>query len=264
MKIYGHRGASAEFPENTLPAFQRVIDLNTDGVEFDVHLSSDGVPVVIHDDTVERTTRASGAVNSFTAEELGNLDAGGGYGVPTLRHVLDLVGSSLHLNIEIKSAEAGQAVIDEVVPRIGLRWAISSFDWDVLRFVRSRCPDADVWPLTFGPRSSIPAAADRVAAMDGVYPNALRMAEKLRKTKNVLDDALVLARDLGSSTISVNQFTLARESIDTIHRAGFASFVWTVNAPQRAEELAQWGVDSVCTDEPAEIVPARSSMLALA
>lgn len=264
VKIYGHRGASAELPENTLPAFQRVIDLGADGVEFDVHLSSDGVPVVIHDDTVDRTTRASGPVNSFTAEELGNLDAGAGYGVPTLRDVLDLVGTSLHLNIEIKSAEAGQAVIDEVVPRLGLRWAISSFDWEVLRFVRGQCPGADVWPLTFGPRDSIPAAADRVAAMDGIYPNALRMAEKLRRTRNVLEDALDLARDLKSSTVSVNQFTLTQESIDAVHRAGFATFVWTVNDPQRASQLDRWGVDSVCTDEPAVIVPARSSVLAVA
>ncbi len=85
MKIYAHRGASAEFPENTIAAFQRAIDLRADGIELDVHLSSDGVPVVIHDETVDRTTDATGAVNTMTAEQLGQLDAGASASRPSPR-----------------------------------------------------------------------------------------------------------------------------------------------------------------------------------
>ena len=251
MKIYAHRGASAEFPENTMASFQRAIDLGAGGIELDVHLSSDGVPVVIHDETLDRTSDATGPVDGLTAAELASLDAGRGYGVPSLAEVLDLIGTSLHVNIEIKSNRAGQAVIDEVGRRPELRWAISSFDWDVLRFVRHELPTADLWPLTYGPRASIAAAIDAVMADADTDPGVRRWAESLRTTGNVLEDALDLARDLGSSTLSVGQYGLTAEAIETIHADGFAAWVWTVDEPEHARELAGWGADSLCTNDPA-------------
>ncbi len=257
MKIYAHRGASAELPENTIAAFQRAIDLRADGIELDVHLSSDGVPVVIHDETVDRTTDATGAVNMMTAAQLGQLDAGRHQGVPTLAAVLDLIGSRLHVNIEIKSNQAGQAVIDEVGRRPELRWAISSFDWDVLRFVKSELPAADLWPLTYGPRESITATIEYISSQENVYPGAKRWAESLRTTGNILEAALDLADDLGSSTLSVGQYGLKEDAIRLIHDRGFAAWVWTVNDPERAGELATWGVDSLCTDEPAIMLRAH-------
>ncbi len=72
--IYAHRGASAEFPENTLAAFRRALELAVEAIELDVHLSADGVPVVIHDQTVDRTTDGSGAVHEMTVVELQALD----------------------------------------------------------------------------------------------------------------------------------------------------------------------------------------------
>ena len=259
MKIYAHRGASAEFPENTTAAFQRAIDLRADGIELDVHLSSDGVPVVIHDETVDRTTNGTGAINGMTAERLGQLDAGRGFGVPTLAAVLDLIGTHLHFNIEIKSNRAGQAVIDEVGRRPDLRWAISSFDWDVLRFVKGELPRADLWPLTYGPRESIAATVDYISGQDEIYPGARRWAESLRTTGNVLEAALDLGRDLGSTTLSIGQYGLKQDAIRLVHDHGFAAWVWTVDDPERAGELASWGVDSLCTDEPAIMLRADLS-----
>lgn len=257
MKIYAHRGASAEFPENTLAAFQRAIDLGVDGIELDVHLSSDGVPVVIHDDSVDRTTKATGPVDTLTAAELGELDAGRGYGIPTLAEVLDLVGTSLHVNIEIKSNRAGQAVIDEIGQRPNLRWAISSFDWGVLRFVKRERPESDLWPLTYGPKAGIAATVEYISSQEHIYPGARRWAESLRSTGNVLEAALDLARELGSSTLSIGQYGLTAQAIATVHEQGFAAWVWTVNEPERAGELAGWGVDSLCTDEPAIMLRAN-------
>src|SRR5690349_22308142 len=83
MQIYAHRGYSSAFPENTMSAFQGALDLGVYGVELDIHASADGIPVVIHDKSLDRTTNGSGLVTDRTAAELAALDAGNGQGVPT-------------------------------------------------------------------------------------------------------------------------------------------------------------------------------------
>src|SRR5215475_8462662 len=98
--IIGHRGASAVAPENTMAAFQAAIAAGADGVEFDVRLSRDGVPVIIHDDTLQRTVGLRKRVSDLTAEELHRVD------VPSLRELFELMsGNSLTLFLEIKSHE---------------------------------------------------------------------------------------------------------------------------------------------------------------
>ncbi len=113
MVILGHRGASAVAPENTLVAFRRALELGADGVELDVTLTRDGIPVIIHDDTLDRTTNGKGNVKNFTLEEIRQLDAGAWKGaefrgekIPTLDQVIDLFASTHPhplLNIELKA-----------------------------------------------------------------------------------------------------------------------------------------------------------------
>ena len=225
MSIYGHRGASAEQPENTLAAFRRAIELGVAGVELDVHLSADGVPVVIHDETVDRTTNGSGAVSDHTVDQLRTLDAGRGEYVPALAEVLTLFGPEQHVNIEIKSNAAGQAVIDVVDALPDLSWAISSFDWSVLRYVREQRPDADLWPLTYGAREAMDEFISRVSLMADTHPGAAAWAESLRTTPNVLDAALDLADQLGSTTLSVGQYGLTEAAVRLIHDRGYPSLV---------------------------------------
>lgn len=214
-KIYAHRGASVEYPENTLAAFHRALELGVYGIELDVHLSADGVPVVIHDDTVDRTTKGSGAVKDLTATELRKLDAGNGAVVPTLSEVLDLVGNEVHVDIEVKANLAGAAVLDEVRDR-DTRWLISSFDWDVLRFVRSQDPDAELWPLTYG----------------------------------ASEDALAVARELGSTTLAISHAGLDDDIVTMLKREELGFWVWTVNEPGRAQTCVEWGAVGICTDDP--------------
>ena len=95
LKI-GHRGAKGYEPENTLIAFQKAIDFKVDGIELDVHLSSDGEIIVIHDETIDRTSDGKGFVNQFTAFELKK------YGIPKLVEVLDLTNQKCFINIELK------------------------------------------------------------------------------------------------------------------------------------------------------------------
>src|SRR5436853_1370309 len=109
--VLGHRGASGYAPENTLSAFNLAMDQGADGVELDVTLSADGVPVVIHDDTLDRTTSGHGPVGALTLAQLKRLDAGyaaqfgkqfAGERLPTLAEVFAAYGQRTFINVELK------------------------------------------------------------------------------------------------------------------------------------------------------------------
>src|SRR5438445_3289928 len=121
--VVGHRGAMGHCPENTLASFERGLELGADWIEMDVHLSRDGELVVIHDETVDRTTNGSGLVQDHTLVELNELDAGSWFGaayvgqrIPTLGEVLDWARfRGAVLDIEIKNAPIYYAGIEEMV-----------------------------------------------------------------------------------------------------------------------------------------------------
>lgn len=215
-RIYAHRGASIEHPENTLLAFSRAIDLGVYGVELDVHLSSDEVPVVIHDERVDRTTNGTGAVAELPLAELQLLDAGDGTRIPSLEEVLDLVGAAVHVDIEVKAAAAADAVLAVTARRPALRYAVSSFDHTVLEHVKSRTSNVEVWPLTIG----------------------------------ASDQAIAVAHDLGSSYLAMHEQFVNAEILDYLRGRSIEAWVWTVNDPARARELATMGVAGICTDDP--------------
>ncbi|MGC4191916.1 MAG: glycerophosphodiester phosphodiesterase family protein [Thermomicrobiales bacterium] len=218
--IYAHRGASREFPENTIAAFRRAVELGAPGIELDVHLSADGIPVVLHDETVDRTTANTGAVSSYTAAELREMDAGGGEGISELADVIDLVAGKTRLNIEVKAAAAAEAVLSLVRNRSDLDWAISSFDWGVLRHARSTSPDASLWPLTFG----------------------------------ATDEAIAFAQEIGATQLNLLDQAVDADIVRFLLDLGIESWIWTVNDPNRAEQLVAWGVTGICTDDPAAML----------
>lgn len=226
MRIYAHRGASAERPENTLASFRRAIEVGSYGVELDVHLSRDAIPVVIHDTTVDRTTGGSGDVASFDVAELKTLDAGDGETIPTLGDVLHTVAGKAHVDIEVKAAKAADAVLREVSRHPGLTWVMSSFDHDVLRYVHSLDPDARLWPLTVG----------------------------------ASDDALDAVRDLGGDVVAISDQGFDEDIATYLERQGVSSWVWTVNDPERAAVLATWPVIGICTDNPARLLEISRSI----
>lgn len=220
-RIHAHRGASAELPENTLSAFARARELGAYGIELDVHLTRDGIPVVIHDETVDRTTDGTGAIVEMDHTDLMRLDAGGGARIPTLDEVLDLAGDAMHVDIEVKAA-AADAVILAATRRPALRYAVSSFDLDVLRHVRRREPDVELWPLTMG----------------------------------ASDDALATAAELGSSYIALNDGFVNGDIVAYLRGRGLEAWVWTVNDPVRGAELEALGVAGICTDDPGRLLRA--------
>lgn len=216
--VYGHRGAAAEFPENTRAGFRRALELGIEGIELDVHLSKDGVPVIIHDETLDRTTNAKGPVADFTVEELRQVDAGDGEYVPTLAEVLDLVGDRVHVDIEIKANAAGAAVLEEVRGR-DTRWVISSFDWDVLRYVRSVDKEAELWVLSVG----------------------------------ASDDALAVIDEVGATALAIWQRALDEDVARMLVDRSVPFWPWTVNDPDQARQFLEWGAFGICTDEPASL-----------
>ncbi len=218
VAIYAHRGASVEFPENTMAAFRRALELGVEGIELDVHVSSDGVPVVIHDDSVDRTTNGSGKVSELTVEQLQRLDAGNGETIPTLGEVLDLVGDRLHVDIEIKANDAADAVLRELDGR-DTRWLISSFRWDVLKYVRSRDEDAELWVLTVG----------------------------------ASDDAIAVLREVNASALAIDHRGLDDDIAAFLADEGIRFWPWTVNDVERAKQCVEWGAIGICTDDPATL-----------
>ena len=134
--VVAHRGASAEAPENTLEAFRLGIEQGADALELDVRLSADGVAVVIHDPTIDRTTNGTGSVAGLTLDALRRADAGGGARIPTLRAVLESF-PSIPILLEVKAPEAQAAVATEI-DRAGAsdRVVIASFQHRALEQLR--------------------------------------------------------------------------------------------------------------------------------
>ena len=159
--VYAHRGGAALRPENTIDAFDHGLSVGADGLELDVHLSRDGVVVVHHDETLERTTDARGPIAAFTADELARVDAGywfrgarmatfpfrgRGISVPTLRTVLRRYRDArLIIELKMNDPELARADIDEVRAADAVsRVALGSFGWRVLRRrANDRAADSD-------------------------------------------------------------------------------------------------------------------------
>ena len=158
--IYGHRGASAYAPENTLEAFRLAMDMGADGFELDVHMSRDGELVVIHDETVDRTTDGTGLVRELTLAQLKDLDASNGMAsyrgarIPTLEEVFDLIRDTRHIvNVEVKTDDWFYSGIEEkclaLAKEMGVedRIIYSSFNHHTLRKLRELKPDVKLGML---------------------------------------------------------------------------------------------------------------------
>lgn len=218
MKIYAHRGVSAHFPENTLAAFRAALDAGVDGIELDVHRSADGVPVVIHDDRLERTTSGMGSVADFDLASLKTLDAGQGERIPTLEEVVELVDGRLHFDIEIKGAGCERSVLDVLDRHPRTRAAISSFDWNILTTIRS-LSRIELWILT----------------------------------PVVNDEAIAAAERLAATSLAVFHRSIDEAAMARAREANLAIMAWTVNELEEAERLRDLGVIAICSDDPAAV-----------
>ena len=233
--IFAHRGNRVAAPENTLAAFRAVAATGADGVEFDVQLSADGKPVVIHDETLARTTDGAGAVRDHSLAALRALDAGRWFGdafvgerIPTLAEVLDVFrdGEQI-LNVELKTS---------IEPYPGLVRA-------ALAEVRNAALEARVVLSSFNHYTLLDAA--------WLAPDMPRAA--------LFSDVLIApwdyARHHGFSAVHPERHGCEAKLIRSCHEAGLAVRTYTVNDPREAERLMALGVDGIFTDDPAALMP---------
>lgn len=224
MDIYAHRGNSADYPENTMSAFRSAIELGADGIELDVHLTRDGVPVVIHDADVARTTSGQGMVSDFYLADLKKLDAGRGEHIPTFEEVALLTRGKTRLDIEIKGAGAEAPVLQMLHDWPRDAWLISSFDWDVLRHCRRLDPDITLWVLS----------------------------------DSATEEAIMVAHEVGAPALALHQGLIDGDIAARLREEQLGFMAWTVNDPLRAATLRDLGAAALCTDDPATMIAALS------
>jgi glycerophosphoryl diester phosphodiesterase len=229
--IEAHRGDSSNAPENTIAAFALALRLGVASIELDIHPCKDGTLMVIHDDTVDRTTDGSGSVSDFTVEQLHFFDAGAkfspefkGERIPRLNEVLQLVANtSTLLNIEIKGSSPGsgisRAVVDHLC-RFGKQgeYIVSSFELEALLAVRAHCSEVTL-------------------ALLGKSAGILPVAERHH-----------------IPWIHAEHTTVSRETIARAHSGGIRVNVWTVDDPETLPYWQEIGVDKVCTNRPARML----------
>ena len=236
--VTGHRGAKGHAPENTMAGLKKAVDLGARWVEFDVKLTADNELVLIHDDTVNRTSNGKGAVAGMTLSDIRKLDAGrwfssdfSGEAVPTLAEAMDyLAAKGIGANVEVKACPGREAETGAAVARaLAGRWfggpapiLISSFSTDSLAAAGQAAPQIPRGFLT----------------LKFIKDWAARMDELKCATFHVLD----------------RRFTEARTR--AIREAGYRPLAYTVNDPARARELLSWGVESIITDYPDRILAA--------
>lgn len=243
-RIIGHRGACGLAPENTVASFRKAAELGVRWVEFDVHLSADGIPVVIHDDTVNRTTNGRGKVAALTLAELQALDAGTWFQprfqderVPTLEEVVILLGKlGLGAVVEIKPSPGTEAATAEAAVRLLLK----------------RWPDHLSPPMV---------SSFEIEALERAHEVAPGIARALLVGR--VRDGWELEIDrLGCSALHADQERLDAKTVASVTRAGLPLFAYTVNDAARAADLFKWGVAAVFSDRPDLIEPvARAAAL---
>jgi glycerophosphoryl diester phosphodiesterase len=253
--VFAHRGGSALAPENTLPAFDSGLAAGADGLELDVHLSSDAVVVVHHDAMLDRTTNLRGAVSKKTATELSRADAGyrfgasrgfpfrgRGIGVPTLRDVLARYRDSrIIVEVKVNTREMARAVVDTVrTADAADRVCIGSFGTSVLRAVRALEP-------------ALATSAAREEVRWALYRSWCRWP-----VSRPSYDGYQVPEWAGRTRVVSPRFVAGA------HQFGLGVQVWTVDAVTDARRLLGWGVDALISDRPDLIVPLVRSLEGIA
>ncbi len=218
LKI-GHRGAKGHVLENTLSSFQKAIDLNVDGIELDVHLSADNQVMVIHDDTIDRTTTESGFVSDLSSAKMQQL------GIPPLIEVIALVRQRCFINIEIKDKKATPfvlSIIENSIEKLGLNnnlFQVSSFDWTVL---------------------------ETIAQLN----TSIRLGVLTEKSTS---EAFEFAKKIDAYSINPFFELIDQEMVALWQQNGFKVFPWTVNSTEDINFVKSLQVNGIISDFPDRI-----------
>jgi len=230
--IIGHRGARNYAPENTLESIHTAADMGVKWVELDVKLTKDSVPIIMHDDDLDRTTNGHGPVAEINFGDLCNLEAGSwfsesfsGVKIPTLEEAIEVIlARGLGVNLEIKpcagrEVETAEVMLDQI-----------SQIWD----------DRDRLLISSFSHVSLEVAMDMA---NDYYRGLLLDSEPIENWKELADY-------LDVATINIDGRTANRDFIEEIMELQKPILAYTINDPQLAKSLRQWGVDTMFTDDP--------------
>ncbi|MBP1357421.1 MAG: glycerophosphodiester phosphodiesterase [Sulfolobus sp.] len=233
--VFAHRGASGYAPENTISAFKLAKEMGADGIETDIHMTKDKKIVLIHDETVDRTTNGKGYVKDFTLEEIKKLDAGikkgekwKGERIPTLEELLELF-TDMYLKLEIKKGGDYYPGIEEQVVKLITLYGIEdtaqviSFNAQSLRRVKEIKKSITTGYITF---------------------------------KN-LRESVVTAKKIGADWIHIEYRSIDENIAKLIKREGLLLGVWTVDNPNDAQKIVErYEVNDITTNYPDMILKA--------
>ncbi|PJN90367.1 hypothetical protein CVN76_10645 [Bacillus sp. mrc49] len=239
IKIFAHRGSKGTHPENTIAAFQKAAETGADGIEFDVHLSADGELVIIHDETLDRTTSLTGYVKDHSSQELKTGDAGVKYAkeftgerIPFLSEVFDWAkGNDLLMNVEIKTDRLDyegieQKIIDSIRHhQMEQRVILSSFNHHSIEKVKLLAPELE-----------------RALLFEGLPDN--------------LEQIL---RDKQESGFHPDKNSLTEATNELAKTLGYKVRPWVANEEADIIKLAGMGVDVIMTDYPEKAIKALKS-----
>jgi glycerophosphoryl diester phosphodiesterase len=252
--IIGHRGASALTPENTLLAFTRALDDGAAGVEFDVRLAGDGVPVVIHDATLKRTGLREGVVASMTSRELGRIDVGSWFNrahpqlaraeharqfLPTLGQVFEFFKNDVSgpqvIYLEMKTDKAEDSYVElagsvvHLVNDYGLRSRVVVVSFNLKAVAQIKSVDSEISTgALFEPR---------------------RSAVKVIRKHPMIGAAL----DCGADEILFHRLIATRRMVDFATESNLRPVVWTVDDPRWLRRAVNFGIHALITNNPAEM-----------
>jgi len=237
--VIAHRGFSSYAPENTLGAVRAAIAVGADMVEVDVTLTADGHVVVLHDETVDRTTNGYGPVSEYTLAELQRLDAGGWFSIswtneriPTLAQVLDATKGKVLLNIEIKPEAVGTS-------------AKGGISEQVVDLVREHEMVDEVVISSFEPRALV-----QVRSLDRHIVTASLFDEDIHADMEPID----VVHEAGSKVFNISRKRVSSEIVQGCRSFGIPVGVYTVNSARAMRKMIRLGVHSIFTDHPDELL----------
>jgi glycerophosphoryl diester phosphodiesterase len=254
--IIGHRGAAAVAPENTLISFERALNGGADGIEFDVRLARDRVPVVIHDATLNRTALRKGRIASLSSSELSEVDAGTWFNlrypslacpeyaqanIPTLAHVFQALNErDALLYVEMKCGAKDRVALAVEVSKmiraysLAHRVVVESFDLAAI---------AEIKRQDCGIRTA--ALFDRKLSRPA--PSARRMIERAIRS--------------GAAEIALHRSLATRRAVQVAAQHGLETVVWTADSPAWVKRAIKNGVRAIITNNPARMLARRAELL---
>lgn len=238
VKIIAHRGANRYAPQNTLPAFEKAFELGADGLETDVHLTSDGIPVICHNYTIDELSNGKGTISEMTFEQFKSYDFGSYFSdkftdisAPSLKELLELCSKNTFeiLNIELKPPKDNNLSVVkktiDMVKEYGLydKMIMSSFSANVLIEAKK---------------------------LDRNCKTAYLYSPDKRDFYRVFARIEKFAHEIGACAIHPHEFFVNRQLVEKAHNEGIKVNVWTVNKKSSILKLADYGVDGIITDKP--------------